>query len=74
MTDTLRFNGDSGRRPQAEARRYVYGILATMLEHELTPEERDGWIFGGIEFDADRRRLKRAVRDVVAVLRKKAQR
>lgn len=69
----LRFTGDSGRRPQAEARRYVYGVLATMLEHELTAEARDGWIFGGIEFDADRRRLRRAVRDVVKTLRRRAQ-
>lgn len=65
----LRFDGSSGRKPSAEARRYVYGILAAILEHELT--DADGWVFGGIELDADRRRLVRAVRLVRDELRRK---
>jgi hypothetical protein len=68
----VKFNGDSGRRPQAEARRYVYSVLATMLDHELSPEAYDGWIFGGIKFDPDKRRLRRAVKAVIVEMRRKA--
>jgi hypothetical protein len=52
-----------------EARRYVYGVLRTMLEYELT--DRHGWIFGGIEHEMDLQRLRAAIRDVSAVLQRK---
>lgn len=66
---TLRFDGSSGRKPSTEARRYVYGIISAMLDHELT--DLDGWIFGGIEHEADRRRLSRAVRLVQLEMRRR---
>jgi len=72
--NALRFSGASGRTPQAEARRYVYGVMCAMLEHELTPEARDGWMFGGIEHEPDQRRLQKALRAVIVELRKKSQR
>lgn len=66
----LRFDGSTGTRPQTEARRYVYAIVATMLEHE--PSDPDGWIFGGIEREEDKRRLRKAIRSVSSEMRKKA--
>lgn len=38
-----------------DARAYVYNVLAIIVDHELTDE--DGWMFGGIDNDFDRRRL-----------------
>jgi len=54
-----KFNGLTGRTPQAEAKRYVYAVLETMLDHELT--DREGWLFGGIEHEDDKRRLRYAI-------------
>jgi len=64
-----KFNGASGRKPQAEARRYVYAVLVAVLNNEFN--ERDGWMFGGIEDEFDRRRLTKAIKAVaVEMLRK----
>ena len=68
----LRFAGVF-RRPSAEARSYVYGVLCAMLESELTPDQRDGWMFGGIEMEPDKRRLRTAIGLVMKELRRKAQ-
>lgn len=73
MTE-LRFSGSTGRQPQAEARRYVYNVMCAMLANEFSPDQRDGWMFGGIEYEADLRRLKKALRAVMAELRRKADR
>jgi len=70
----LKFFSNGGRKAQTEARRYVYNVLWMMLEHELNPDERDGWMFGGIEHDADKRRLTKAIRVVMAELSRKGQR
>lgn len=42
------FNGASGRKPQTEARRYVYGVLATILNQE---RGEDGWFALGPDAD-----------------------
>ena len=68
------FDGGSGRRPSAEARRYVYGVLAQILDNELGPDEKEGWIFGGVEDELDRRRLTKAVKAVQKEMRRKAER
>lgn len=60
----LKFNSDAGRKPQTEARRYVYRVLGAMLDYELNPEERNGWMFGGIDQEPDQRRLRKAIEAV----------
>ena len=64
------FNGDDGRKPQTEARRYVYRCIAAALDNET--EQSDGGWFGipdGDEFD--RRRLKKAIDAVIREMIKK---
>lgn len=68
----MKFDGSSGRRPSAEARSYVYRVLAASLETDLV--DRDGWMFGGIENDADRRRVRRAAEKVIKELLSKGAR
>jgi hypothetical protein len=72
LSEPLIFNGESGMRPSAEARRYVYRVTTMMLDHELT--DRDGWMFGGIAHEADKRRLRKAIKDVIKELTKKSNR
>jgi hypothetical protein len=66
-----RFTGSSGMRPQAEARRYVYRMLETMLAHENPGD--GGWIYGGFENELDVRRLKKAVAAVRREMRRKGE-
>lgn len=68
----MKFDGSSGRRPSAEARRYVYVSIAATLEadpnwvlNHLQDEELD-------EFDI--RRIEKEVRKVARELRAKAAR
>lgn len=68
----LLFNGHGGRKPQTEARRYVYRIIALMLSHELRDENRDGWMFGGVEQEQDRRRVEKAIKSVRSEMKRKA--
>ena len=69
----LRFNGASGRKPQTEARLYVYSVMVAMLENEFNaPDNTEGWMFGGIENDFDRRRLTKAIKAVAAEMTRKA--
>ena len=64
------FNGRSGRKPQTEARMYLYRCIAAALDNGT--EQGDGW-FGlpddGDEFD--RRRLKKAIGAVTAEMIRK---
>lgn len=58
------FTGANGRKPQTEARMYVYRCIAAALDNS-TERSDDGW-FGlpdGDEFD--RRRLKKAIDSVM---------
>lgn len=72
----LKFDGSRGWKPQAEARRYVYSVLVAMLDHEVSsyPENVEGWMFGGIDNEFDRRRLEKAIRAVQAEMLRKANR
>lgn len=63
------FTGKDGRKPSTEARRYVYRMLLNMLSHDN--EDPHGWLWGGIEDDFDRRRLKIAIGKVKAELTRK---
>jgi hypothetical protein len=66
------FNGSRGRKPQTEARRYVYGCIASALDNG--DEQTCGW-FGPTEDmdEFDRRRLKKAVAAVYKeMVRKRA--
>jgi|HubBroStandDraft_2_1064218.scaffolds.fasta_scaffold07824_3 hypothetical protein len=59
------FNGQSGRKPQTEARMYLYRCVAAALDNGQELSE-GGWFGlpeGGDEFD--RRRLKKAVESVM---------
>lgn len=69
----MKFTNSNGRKPQTEVRKYVYNVLSQMLERELSPDENEGWMFGGIEDDFDRRRLKKAIKAVISELRRKGQ-
>lgn len=66
----LKFSGDSGRKPSAEARRYVYAVMASALETDLIDPE--GWVRGGLGNEFDDRRAKSAARKVITELRRKA--
>lgn len=71
----LRFTSKNGDgRPQAQARRYVYSILVAMLDSQLNhhPENVEGWMFGGIETEPDRRRVAKAIKAVQADFTKRA--
>jgi hypothetical protein len=68
----MMFDGSSGRRPSAEARRYVYMVLATSLDVDL--QDPDGWMFGGMENEVDRRRVRKAAVLVIAELQRKGNR
>jgi hypothetical protein len=68
------FNGDKGRKPQTEARRWVYGVLGAILDNSVERSE-NGWFSLGPEGDEfDRRRLRKALDAVRAEMFKKASR
>lgn len=64
-----KFDGSSGMKPSAEARRYIYRVMATALDTDMTDDE--GWVFGGIDCEFDRRRLREAAKRVRADLLRK---
>jgi hypothetical protein len=53
----LKFDGASGRKPQTEARRYVYSCLVTTLAEDI---ERAGYLHEDLEEEPDRRRALKA--------------
>ncbi len=60
---------------QAEARTYVYGVMAAMLENEFNePDFHEGWMFGGVENASDRRHLAKALRAVIREMLRKRER
>ena len=69
MTTDLKFISANGRKPSAEARRYIYRVLASSLAQDM--DDHDGWVFGGITNDCDRRRLVTAGKKVIAELIRK---
>lgn len=67
----MRFDGKSGMKPSAQARRYIYTTLANFLEDDVTS---DGWMLGPLDDEFDRRRVRNEARKVVAELRRKSKR
>lgn len=71
-----KFNGSSGKKPSAEARRYVYACLAATLECDLTSGA--DYLYGTGESDDlnefDVRRVKAAALKVIKELKRKAAR
>jgi hypothetical protein len=65
----LKFNGASGNKPQTEARRYVYGCLATTLHADI---QNAGYMFEDLEAEPDRRRAMKAAQAILRELRKKS--
>lgn len=68
----LLFRGTNGHKPTTQARKYIYRILATALETDMTDPE--GWVLGGVEQEPDRRRLHIVAKKVVAELQRKGNR
>ncbi len=67
-----KFNGNSGRKPQTEARKWVYGVLAIILDSE---DEQTGRFDPGDDADEfDRRRIRKAVEAVKKEMTRKAAR
>lgn len=60
----LKFTNVGKRKPSTMARAYVYAITAAMLEAQYStePEATEGWMFGGIEHEPDRRRLLKEIK------------
>jgi len=44
-----------------------------MLEQELNPDEKEGWVFGGIDDERDRMLLKKAVKMLIREFEKKGE-
>jgi hypothetical protein len=66
----LLFNSENGRKPQTEARRYVYKIIASFIDNELT-HEGARWFLDGVEQEPDQRRVRKALRAVRAEMLRK---
>lgn len=65
------FKGTAGRKPQTEARRYIYACIAAALDNgtELT----EGWFSPSEEMDEfDVRRLRKAIKSVYEEMLRKA--
>lgn len=67
-----RFPG-SKREARREARAYVYNICAAMLEaqYNTAPENREGWMFGGLEEEDDRRLVYEEIKRLESELLKR---
>jgi hypothetical protein len=65
-----KFNGSTGRTPQAEAKRHVYRTLAQVIDEEL--QTREGRMFAGLEHEDDTRRVRYALELIKAELTQKA--
>jgi hypothetical protein len=65
----LQFNSERGHTPSYEARRYIYRVLASALENDMT--DPAGWILGGVEQEPDRRRLHIQAKRVIEELSRK---
>lgn len=66
----MRFDGKSGMKPIAEARRHVLRTLANFLEDDLTS---DAWVLGPLDDEFDRRRARNEAQKIVKALRRQAE-
>jgi len=74
MSD-LRFDGKNGRKPSAQARRYIYERLAVMLKEDMYqhPAPDDGsFVLRHIDNQFDERRVRNAAQKVISELHRKA--
>lgn len=57
------------------ARQYVYSVLASMIEAEINDQYdgAEGWMFGGIDNEFDRRRLDKELKKTKAKMLKRAE-
>lgn len=64
-----RFEGSAEKgKPSTQARRYVYGVMANVLEHDLNNDSE--WLYAEMdEFDV--RRVRIAVKKVIVEMRRK---
>lgn len=68
----MKFDGSSGRRPSAEARRYIYRCLASTLQNDAG-DLSAGYLFDEEDLEeVDIRRLKKEAQKVIHELRVKA--
>lgn len=67
--EAMRFDGSTGHRPSTEARRYLYRVLAAVIDCEM--RDPDGWFRGGIKNEFDTRRLRHAAKLVAAEMMRK---
>lgn len=67
----MRFDGSSGKKPSAEARRYVYKTIAHFLTDDVD-NAGGGWLLSGIDDEVDRRRIRKAAQAVAVMMRRKA--
>jgi len=58
------FNGESGRKPQTEARMYLYRCIAAALDNRQEQSD-EGWFGVPGADESDRRRLRKAVDAVI---------
>ncbi len=70
----LKFNGAHGTKPSTQARSYVRGVLATMLDAAIRSEDEHTryWFLGGITEEPDQRRVLGAMRRLQEQLRHRA--
>lgn len=74
MSD-LRFNGTNGRKPSAQARRYIYERLAVMLKEDMyqhPPPEGGSFVLRHIDNPFDERRVRKEALKVISELHRKA--
>ena len=65
-----------GREGVTAARKYLYGVLWSILDYELSPDnlgKLEGWVFGGIETEHDKKLLVEAVERLQSELLKRSE-
>lgn len=55
-----------------EARAYMFNVMASVIDNELTDDQKDGWMFGGVDNEFDRRRLTNELKKYKAFVLKRA--
>lgn len=71
----LRFNGGNGRKPSAQARRYVYQRLAIMLKEDMyqhPPPAGGSFVLRHLDNEFDVRRVRKEAAKVISELSRKA--
>ena len=72
---TQRFDGKHGRKPSAQARRYIYERLAVLLKTDMCQHPApDGgsFVLQHIDNEFDERRIRKEAAKIVSELHRKA--